>query len=1144
MFAAVLLPFTAAPAVGAAPPAAASPVVVSRVAAGPAESGRVAAGGVGAGPRVVIPAGAVRGPVTVTLLTGDRVTLPSADAGSGAVRPGAGRAGIRFLTTREGSELYVIPADAQRLLRTGKLDRRLFNVTALARAGYHDAARDNLPLIISYAPGAARPARTALDGAGARVTRELPAIDGAAVQADKDRTGAFWAAVTADAAGARAGDPTAGATAGVERIWLDGKRRLMLDHSVPQIGAPAAHQAGFTGRGVTVAVLDTGIDANHPDLAGKVADARNFSEAPAPGDTVGHGTHVASTIAGSGAASGGRYRGVAPDATLISGKVCEADWCTESAMLAGLQWAAAEKRATVVNMSIGGPDGPEIDPLEEAVNTLTEQTGTLFVISAGNDGEDGSVASPGSAEAALTVGAIDRDEELADFSSRGPRAGDDAIKPDITAPGVDIVAARAAGTTLGEPAGQGYVAASGTSMAAPHVAGAVALLAQQHPDWAAGRLKATLMASARPNPALTAYQQGAGRVDVARAIVQTVTTEPTALAFGRTIWPHADDEPVARTVTYRNPGPAPLTLELALRVTGPERAAAPVGMFRLGAERITAPAGGTASVTIVADTSVASADGYWSGQLVATAGDVVVNTPVGVHKEVESYDLTVRAIDADGAPATEWWTEVLWLSEWRSNGLYAATGTVAVRLPKGRYDVSTWIGTARGEEQLDDALVVLPELNLTADRSVTVDARRARPVRVTVPAPAGGLGMLEVSRTHFTPLGSSTFGLLSTNLDGVASAQLGPSLPPDEFVGSIGGQWVEGEAGGDPAAHSRYLYAVQERFPGTLPTGYVRRYQARELAVVQQQFLGRTGPGEAAIRFVFGFYDGGGGAWGLDVPTALPGRRTEYYNADAGLRWYRELVTGTLDEMGWLDWRTYTAAEPAGYRPGHRYQDQWNGAPYGLSFPVTEWPESGVARQGDTLLLDVPLFSDTAGHAGFSLVEDGRTALYRNGKLVGEEPRHGFSVFEVPPGEAGYRLETSATRGSPDLTSRIDVAWTFRSGHVAGDEWAKLPAMAVRFTPKLDAGNAAPGGRTFDIPVTVAHQPGAPATRVKSLTVEVSYDDGRTWRTAELRRDGTARWVARVRHPAGAGYASLRARATDSRGGTVSQTVLHAYELK
>ncbi len=306
------------------------------------------------------------------------------------MRPGKGREHIRFLAHRERGDLYVIPQDAQPLLQSGKLDRRLFDVTGLIRSGYHDDVRDNLPLIVTYQPGAAHRAAGTFNATGARITRELPAIGGAAMTAAKDEATDLWTTIAGTGQSARAN--TAG---GIDRIWLDGKRQPALDQSVSQIGAPAAHQAGFTGRGVRVAVLDSGVDSQHPDLVGKVAQARNFTEEPEAADVVGHGTHVASTIAGTGAASGGRIPGMAPDAVLLDGKVCEVDGCPDSAILAGMQWAAVEQRATVVNLSLGGPDGPEIDPLEEAVNTLTAQTGTLFVIAAGNAGGDRTVGSPG-----------------------------------------------------------------------------------------------------------------------------------------------------------------------------------------------------------------------------------------------------------------------------------------------------------------------------------------------------------------------------------------------------------------------------------------------------------------------------------------------------------------------------------------------------------------------------------------------------------------------------------------------------------------------------------------------------------------------------------------------------------------------------
>src|SRR5262249_28894774 len=153
------------------------------------------------------------------------------------------------------------------------------------------------------------------------------------------------------------------------------------------------------------------------------------------------------------------------------------------------------------------------DPLSEAVNQLTAATGILFVIAAGNSGPvEQTVAAPGAADAALTVAAVDSADQVASFSSRGPRAGG-ALKPDIAAAGGDIGGGGAAGTKLGPAVGDYYIKLSGTSMATPHVAASAAILAEQHPDWTATRLKTALMSSAK-DLGDSPYDQGAGRVDL------------------------------------------------------------------------------------------------------------------------------------------------------------------------------------------------------------------------------------------------------------------------------------------------------------------------------------------------------------------------------------------------------------------------------------------------------------------------------------------------------------------------------------------------------------------------------------------------------------------------------------------------------
>jgi hypothetical protein len=146
--------------------------------------------------------------------------------------------------------------------------------------------------------------------------------------------------------------------------------------------------------------------------------------------------------------------------------------------------------------------------------------------------------------------------------------------------------------------------------------------------------------------------------------------------------------------------------------------------------------------------------------------------------------------------------------------------------------------------------------------------------------------------------------------------------------------------------------------------------------------------------------------------------------------------------------------------------------------------------------------------------------------------------YDLPPGVATYRLEASATRSAPHtLSTSVSGVWTFRSGHVGGTAFQRLPLSAVSFAPRLDSANSAPAGRWFDVPVTVTHQPGA-ATRLRSLRVESSSDDGKTWRKADVHGS-----VARVHNPA-AGFVSLRVTATDTRGGSVSETVIRAYAIR
>ena len=214
------------------------------------------------------------------------------------------------------------------------------------------------------------------------------------------------------------------------------------------------------GENIRVAVLDTGIDARHPDLADAMDDARDFTGSRhGPADRQGHGTHVAGTIAARANDVG--VIGVAPLCRLLIGKVLGDDGSgTSESVAAGVDWAA-DAGADILSMSLGSPQ-PATE-IHTAIRRAVAE-GKFVICAAGNDGRDESVNFPARWEETVAVGAVDRNGTIARFSSRGPQV-------DICAPGQDV---------LSTFPGGGYAKLSGTSMATPFVAGVVALMLAKH----------------------------------------------------------------------------------------------------------------------------------------------------------------------------------------------------------------------------------------------------------------------------------------------------------------------------------------------------------------------------------------------------------------------------------------------------------------------------------------------------------------------------------------------------------------------------------------------------------------------------------------------------------------------------------------
>ena len=249
-----------------------------------------------------------------------------------------------------------------------------------------------------------------------------------------------------------------------------------------RVGAAQAWAAGFKGAGVRVGHLDTGIDASHPELAGRLEAFAEFDAkgdrvvGAKPHDTSNHGTHTAGLIAGSRV-------GVAPESKLLSALVLPDGAGTFAQVIAGMQWVldpdgnpATDDGAKIVSMSLGLP-GNVTEFAEPTANLI--RAGVVPVFAAGNFGPNAStIASPGNLQEPITVGAVDSRNALAAFSSRGPvnLNGSSYSKPDVLAPGVNV-------TSLAP--GGGYISLTGTSQAAPIVAGIAALLRSAKPsaDW-------------------------------------------------------------------------------------------------------------------------------------------------------------------------------------------------------------------------------------------------------------------------------------------------------------------------------------------------------------------------------------------------------------------------------------------------------------------------------------------------------------------------------------------------------------------------------------------------------------------------------------------------------------------------------------
>lgn len=456
---------------------------------------------------------------------------------------------------------------------------------------------------------------------------------------------------------------------GIKAVFPDRLVWATLNDSVPLIGAPtvwAMHDSlgrPVQGQDIVVAIIDTGIDYTHPDLGGctavgpgcRVADGYDFvNDDNDPFDDNGHGTHVAGIVG-----ANGTVKGVAPQVTFYAYKVLNQYGSgSDSQVIAGIERAVdpdqdpgTNDAVDVMNLSLGGMGGRN-DPVTVAVENAV-RAGVVAAVAAGNAGRAGffTVGSPGNAEHAITVGATDKSDVLADFSSRGPIPQGWLLKPDITAPGVAISSTVPSNS---------YAVYDGTSMATPHVAGAAALLRQLHPDWTPEEVKAALVNGAL-DVGYSPIEQGTGRLDLPMAADPLTLVTPTSLGLGVDYY---QDQPIwSATATFTITNRSPVTVTYA--ITAPT--GLPAGV-NVGLSAVSVTVGISASVGVTLTVDVDNATVTPPGPPTYTISDTLtigasgqpeIRLPFGfgMFTGVDAYEddnspATANPIPTDGTPQT------------------------------------------------------------------------------------------------------------------------------------------------------------------------------------------------------------------------------------------------------------------------------------------------------------------------------------------------------------------------------------------------------------------------------------------------------------------------------------------------------------
>lgn len=527
------------------------------------------------------------------------------------------------------------------------------------------------------------------------------------------------------------------------------------------------------------------------------------------------------------------------------------------------------------------------------------------------------------------------------------------------------------------------------------------------------------------------------------------------------------------------------------------------------------------------------------------------------------HTLTIRGIDAAGRPDSASGATVENVDDFRKffSGQGFRNGLARFSVPNGHYDItgSFFRDLAGGQSEM--RFVTLPQVTVSGDTTVTLDARTATSrVSAATPRPARSL------QTQIMLGRVDAQGSIVTEADTVgAGTALYVSPTKPVTVGLFESAAYVRLA----AADGSYIYDLE--FPSDRAIAADQEYVVTPagLATVNARYyseVARTGSEwrdsylpwqDFSIRSFF--------------PLPQPAQRIEYVNGNSSVIWQQHVVARTssdtlpIGELFDAD-RTYAA--------GERQAADWNKQPMHPGAQADLGSNAGgfffcpVCRTGDELELAVGLWAfadNTPGHVGYvdgpspGLTESAALVLYQDGKLVAGEPDLG--IYPATPLAASYRMVLDTVRQAPyfHLSTRTHTEWTFRSAHADGTgtlpggwycwdgstDCRVVPLMTARYDLPLSlSGQHAAGATRFGL--SVEHLQGAPSVAVHAVQLAVSYDDGATWAPARVAALGGGRFAVAYTTPvrsATNGYVAIRLDATDATGGRLTQTVLRAYAL-